>query len=31
LDKVKENGFYIGLYSDFKWVDELEFILLETV
>lgn len=31
LEKVKENGFYIGLYSDFKWVDELELDLLETV
>jgi len=31
LDKVKKSGFYIGLYSDFKWVDELELDLLETV
>lgn len=28
LDKVKYNGFYIGLYNDFKWIDELEIELL---
>lgn len=32
LDNVKENGFYIGLYADFKWVDELELeTLVETL
>ena len=24
LDKVKRNGFYIGLYNNFEWIDELE-------
>ena len=28
LDKVKYNGFYIGLYNDFKWIDELKIELL---
>ena len=28
LDKVKYNGFYIGLYNDFKWIDELEIELI---
>ena len=31
IEKVKDTGFYIGLYSDFRWVDELELELLETV
>ena len=28
LDKVKDNGFYIGLYNNFTWLDELEITLL---
>ena len=28
LDKVKDNGFYIGLYNNFNWIDELEISLI---
>lgn len=24
FDKVRVNGFYIGLYSNFKWIEELK-------
>ena len=27
LDKIKNNGFYIGLYNNFNWIDELEISL----